>query len=159
MNKYLLLLVSIFIIVSCGGSDSNDPQFYKKEQTVPQRLEVSIEASGVIEAISSVEIKSKASGEVLFLGAEVGDFVDKGFMLAQIDQRTANNIVDQTKSDLEAAKVRLINAESQYERGIELHKNSSISDKDFEDIKENFAQAKSTLVRNEVSLDESTCDV
>jgi len=153
MNKYLLLLVSIFIIASCGGSDSKDTQFYKKEQTVPQRLEVSIEASGVIEAISSVEIKSKASGEVLFLGAEVGDFVDKGFMLAQIDQRTANNIVDQTKSDLEAAKVRLINAESQYERGIELHKNSSISDKDFEDIKENFAQAKSTLVRNEVSFE------
>ena len=153
MNKYLLLLVSIFILVSCGGSDYKDTQFYKKEQTVPQRLEVSIEASGVIEAISSVEIKSKASGEVLFLGAEVGDFVDKGFMLAQIDQRTANNIVDQTKSDLEAAKVRLINAESQYERGIELHKNSSISDKDFEDIKENFAQAKSTLVRNEVSFE------
>ena len=74
-------------------------------------------------------------------------------MLAQIDQRTANNIVDQTESDLEAAKVRLINAESQYERGIELHKNSSISDKDFEDIKENFAQAKSTLVRNEVSFE------
>ncbi len=153
MNKYLLLLVSIFIIASCSGSDSKDTQFYKKEQTVPQRLEVSIEASGVIEAISSVEIKSKASGEVLFLGAEVGDFVDKGFMLAQIDQRTANNIVDQTKSDLEAAKVRLMNAESQYERGIELHKNSSISDKDFEDIKENFAQAKSTLVRNEVSFE------
>ena len=153
MNKYLLLFVSIFMLVSCGGSDSKDTQFYKKEQTVPQRLEVSIEASGVIEAISSVEIKSKASGEVLFLGAEVGDFVNKGFMLAQIDQRTANNIVDQTKSDLEAAKVRLINAESQYERGIELHKNSSISDKDFEDIKENFAQAKSTLVRNEVSFE------
>ena len=153
MNKYIFLLVSILIIVSCGGSDSKDTQFYKKEQTVPQSLEVSIEASGVIEAISSVEIKSKASGEVLFLGAEVGDFVNKGFMLAQIDQRTANNIVDQTKSDLEAAKVRLINAESQYERGIELHKNLSISDKDFEDIKENFAQAKSTLVRNEVSYE------
>jgi HlyD family secretion protein len=74
-------------------------------------------------------------------------------MLAQIDQRTANNIVDQTKSDLEAANVRLVNAESQYDRGIELHKQSSISDKDFEDIKENYAQAKSTLVRNEVSYE------
>ena len=74
-------------------------------------------------------------------------------MLAQIDQRTANNIVDQTKSDLEASKVRLLNAESQFERGQELHANASISDKDFEDIKENYAQAKSTLVRNEVSFE------
>tara|TARA_B100000214_G_scaffold374308_1_gene356658 strand:+ start:990 stop:2180 length:1191 start_codon:yes stop_codon:yes gene_type:complete len=154
MNRYIHLFLVVFLLTSCGsGSDSQDTQFYKKQETVPQTLEVSIEAAGVIEAISSVEIKSKASGEVLFLGAEVGDFVDKGFMLAQIDQRTANNIVDQTMSDLEAAKVRLVNAESQYERGIELHENSSISDKDFEDIKENYAQAKSTLVRNEVSYE------
>ena len=153
MNKSILYL-SIFFIVSCGGSsDKEISQFYKKQEIVPQTLEVSIEASGVIEAISAVEIKSKASGEVLFLGAEVGDFIFKGSTLAKIDQRTANNIVDQTKSDLEASKVRLINAESQYERGIELHDNASISDKDFEDIKEAYAQAKSTLVRNEVSYE------
>ncbi len=156
MNKYLYstAITLAILLTGCGGSDNGqETQFYKKQESIPQKLEVSIEASGVIEAISSVEIKSKASGEVLFLGAEVGDFVDKGFMLAQIDQRTANNILDQTKSDLEAAKVRLLNAESQYERGIQLHKNSSISDKDFEDIKENYAQAKSTLVRSEVSYE------
>ena len=154
MNKYIYTFLTLFFIYSCGGSpDNKNTQFYKKQETTEQTLEVSIEASGVIEAISSVEIKSKASGEVLFLGAEVGDFIDKGFMLAQIDQRTANNIVDQTESDLEAAKVRLLNAEAQYERGKELHKNSSISDKDFEDIKENYAQAKSTVVRTEVSFE------
>ena len=143
------ILFTLIFIYGCGSSDqsNSNTQYYKKQDTQTQQLELSIEASGIIEAISSVEIKSKASGEILFLGAEVGDFVDKGFMLAQIDQRTANNIVDQTKSDLEAANVRLVNAESQYDRGIELHKQSSISDKDFEDIKENYAQAKSTLVK------------
>ena len=154
MNRLILSFFTLIILSGCSGSEDNkETQFYKKQQTVPQTLEVSIEASGVIEAISAVEIKSKASGEVLFLGAEVGDFVTKGFMLAQIDQRTANNIVDQTKSDLEASKVRLSNAESQFNRGKELHMNASISDKDFEDIKENYAQAKSTLVRNEVSYE------
>ena len=154
MDKLLILFFSVIVLVGCGGSEENkDTQFYKKQQTVPQTLEVSIEASGVIEAISAVEIKSKASGEVLFLGAEVGDFVSKGSVLAQIDQRTANNIVDQAKSDFEASKVRLTNAESQFDRGKELHLNASISDKDFEDIKENYAQAKSTLVRNEVSYE------
>ena len=154
MKNLLLLMSSLVFLYSCGGgSDTSETQFYKTQKTTPQTLDVSIEASGAIEAISSVEIKSKASGEVLFLGAEVGDSVNKGSTLAQIDQRTANNIVDQTLSDLEAAKVRLVNAESQYERGKELHKNSSISDKDFEDIKENYAQAKSTVVRTEVSFE------
>ena len=73
--------------------------------------------------------------------------------MGQIDQRTPKNILDQAKSDLEAAKVRLNNAQSQYDRGKELHAKASISDKDFEDIQENFAQAKSTLVRTEVSFE------
>jgi HlyD family secretion protein len=73
--------------------------------------------------------------------------------LSQIDQRTPKNILDQVRSEFEASKVRLKNAESQFERGKELHSKGSISDKDFEDIQENFAQAKSTLVRTEVSFE------
>ena len=128
-------ILALFLLVSCGSSDDSDNEttFYKKENIVENKLELSIEASGIIEAISSVEIKSKASGEVLFLGAEVGDLVNKGSILGQIDQRTPKNILDQAKSDLEAAKVRLNNAQSQYERGKELHAKASISDKDFED--------------------------
>ena len=150
---YLALVVGI--LSSCG-SDKEQVQpttFYKKENVVPKQLELSIEASGIIEAISSVEIKSKASGEVLFLGAEVGDLVKKGSILGQIDQRTPKNILDQAKSDLEASKVRLDNAKSQFERGKELHANASISDKDFEAIEESYAQAKSTLVRSEVTFE------
>ena len=80
MKNFKYILTTIVLVSSCGGgSEDKQTQFYKKEQTTPQKLEVSIDASGVIEAISSVEIKSKASGEVLFLGAEVGDFIDKGF--------------------------------------------------------------------------------
>ena len=154
-KRFLSFAFLSMILVSCGSSDSSSEEttFYKKESVAPKKLEVSIEASGVIEAISSVEIKSKASGEVLYLGAEVGDFVEKGSMLGQIDQRTPKNILDQAKSDLEASKVRLANAKSQSERGEELHLKVSISDKDYEDIQENFAQAKSTLVRTEVTFE------
>ena len=155
-NRLTFVIPFLLIILSSCGSNS-EPQkettFYKKESIVTKKLELSIEASGIIEAISSVEIKSKASGEVLFLGAEVGDFVDKGSILSQIDQRTPKNILDQVRSEFEASKVRLKNAESQFERGKELHFKGSISDKDFEDIQENFAQAKSTLVRTEVSFE------
>ena len=161
-NKTILLtfvLILIFmIIVSVTSKDAPKQDealanFYKKEQVSPKNLFVSIEASGLIEAISSVEIKSKASGEILFLGAEVGDFIDKGSMLSQIDQRTPKNILDQSKSDLTASNVRLENAEAQFKRGKKLHDNGSISDKDFEDIQEAFAQAKSTLVRTQVSYE------
>ena len=154
-KNFFYISLTAFVLVSCGSKEEPSQQttFYKKENVSSKQLELSIEASGVIEAISSVEIKSKASGEILLLGAEVGDTVEKGSILGQIDQRTPKNILDQAKSDLEASKVRLDNAKSQYERGKELHENASISDKDFEDIQEGYAQAKSTLVRTEVTYE------
>ena len=154
--KILNISFLILLLTSCGSSNNNDSKettFYKKENVSTKKLELSIEASGIIEAISSVEIKSKASGEVLFLGAEVGDLVKKGSILGQIDQRTPKNILDQSKSDLEASKVRMENAKSQFERGKELHSQGSISDKEFEDIQESYAQAKSTVVRTEVTFE------
>ena len=157
MKNIKILHISFFILIltSCGSSndDTKETTFYKKENVSTKKLELSIEASGVIEAISSVEIKSKASGEVLYLGAEVGDLVKRGSILGQIDQRTPKNILDQSKSDLEASKVRLENAKSQFERGKELHSQGSISDKEFEDIQESYAQAKSTVVRTEVTFE------
>ena len=152
-KNYIFLVLFSLLLSNCGGSADVKNEFYKKKEIVSQNLEVTVEASGMVEAISSIEIKSKASGEVLLLGAEVGDFVEKGSILAQIDQRTPKNILDQSKSDLEAAKVRLINAESAYKRGKELHIQKSISDQAYEDIQENYAQAKSTLVRSEVSYE------
>ena len=153
-NFFIIVAISL-IAVSCGKPEQTNEAatFYKKDSVSEKKLEVSIEASGIIEAIASVEIKSKASGEILYLGAEVGDTVEKGSMLGQIDQRTPKNILDQSKSDLEASKVRLDNAKSQFERGAELHSKGSISDKDYEDIQENYAQAKSTVVRTEVSYE------
>ena len=154
-KNFVIISAISLIAVSCGKPDQTNEAttFYKKDNVSEKKLEVSIEASGIIEAIASVEIKSKASGEILYLGAEVGDTVEKGSMLGQIDQRTPKNILDQSKSDLEASKVRLDNAKSQFERGTELHSKGSISDKDYEDIQENYAQAKSTVVRTEVSYE------
>ena len=155
IKNLLTISTALIIVAACGKPDqpAEASTFYKKDSVSEKKLEVSIEASGIIEAISSVEIKSKASGEILYLGAEVGDTVEKGSMLGQIDQRTPKNILDQSASDLEASKVRLDNAKSQFERGSELHSKGSISDKDYEDIQENLAQAKSTVVRTEVSYE------
>lgn len=154
-TKFFTITAISLLAVSCGKPEASNEAttFYKKDNVSEKKLEVTIEASGIIEAIASVEIKSKASGEILYLGAEVGDTVEKGSMLGQIDQRTPKNILDQSKSDLEASRVRLDNAKSQFERGAELHSNGSISDKDYEDIQESYAQAKSTVVRTEVSYE------
>ena len=149
----LIAVLLIALAFSFSGEKQSDFDFYTIEEVGPKQLELIVEASGTIEAISAVEIKSKASGEILYLGAEVGDFIQKGDVLARIDQRTPSNALSQAQADLDVAKVRLGNADSQLNRGIELHKSKSISDKAFEDIQEQHATAKAQQVRAEVFLE------
>ena len=148
-------ILPIILLVSCG-SDSSVSQsysYYQKKDVEPKQLDLTIEASGEVEAIYSVEIKSKASGEILELPAEVGDFVKKGTILARIDQRTPKNVLDQAEADLKLAEVRLENAEAQLERGQALHSEGSIADKNFEEIQESYASAKSQHVRSIVNVE------
>ena len=149
----LIVVLLVALAFSFSGGKESDFDFYTIEEIGPKQLELIVEASGAIEAISAVEIKSKASGEILYLGAEVGDLIQKSEVLARIDQRTPSNTLSQTQADLDVAKVRLGNADSQLKRGIELHKAKSISDKAFEDIQEQHATAKAQLVRAEVFLE------
>ncbi|MDA9615060.1 efflux RND transporter periplasmic adaptor subunit [Pseudomonadota bacterium] len=152
--KLLPMLFGAALLVSCGGgSDEEEFKFYTLKEAGAQQLELTVEASGTVEAISSIEIKSKASGQVLFLGAEVGDYVEEGIVLARIDQRTPTNTLAQANADLEVAKVRLSNAQNQFDRSKRLHDEGNISDKSFEDAQEAFSSARAQLVRAEVFLE------
>ena len=151
-KNFFLSLSALFLIVSCG--DNNEEfDLFTIEKAESRYLELIIDASGSVEAISSIEIKSKASGEILYLGAEVGDKVNKGDVLARIDQRTPSNILSQAEADIGVSKVKLTNAAAQLERGKKLHSGKSISDKAFEDIQELHSFAKAQLVRAEVYLE------
>jgi HlyD family secretion protein len=152
--KTFSIILSIALVVSCGGGKKEeDFKFYALKEASSQQLELTVEASGTVEAISSIEIKSKASGQILFLGAEIGDYVDEGVVLARIDQRTPTNTLAQANADLEVAKVRLSNAKNQFERSKRLHDEGNISDKSFEDAQESFSSARAQLVRAEVFLE------
>ena len=152
--KIFSVALSLMVVVNCGGGKEEEEfKFYALKEAASQQLELTVEASGSVEAISSIEIKSKASGQILFLGAEIGDYVDEGVVLARIDQRTPTNTLAQANADLEVAKVRLSNAKNQFERSKRLHNEGNISDKSFEDAQESFSSARAQLVRAEVFLE------
>ncbi len=153
MIRMLGFSITLLLIIGCGGKKEEEFKFYALKEAETQQLELTVEASGTVEAISSIEIKSKASGQILFLGAEIGDYVDEGVVLARIDQRIPTNTLSQANADLEVAKVRLTNAQNQFERSNMLHSEGNISDKSFEDAQEAFSSARAQQVRAEVFLE------
>ena len=152
MTRFISIVL-IFNLIGCSSQNQEEFNFYTTKEVASQDLDLTVEASGVVEAISSVEISSKASGEILYLGAEIGDYVKKGSVLARIDQRIPKNNLEQASADLDVSKIRLENAESQFVRSRALHKEGSISDKTFEDAEEAYSNAKAMFIRSNVFLE------
>ena len=116
------------------------------------KLQLDAEARQIDQLETQLEVRTRMYNRALILFEKsVGSEAE--IDASQLAVSSAENILDQAKSDLEASRVRLENAKSQYDRGKELHAKGSISDKDYEDIQEGYAQAKSTVVRTEVSYE------
>lgn len=125
-------------------------------QAVPvqrRSIRIAVDAAGAIEPVTTVEVKSKASGEILSLPVDTGDDVAAGTLLARIDRRVLNNSLQLAEANLEVAKAQLANAESALERGSSLYERQSLSKADWERTNLEHATAKSAVVQREIQLE------
>ncbi len=70
-------------------------------------LIVSITGSGQTSASNQVDIKPKASGDIIYVGVKNGQEIKAGTLLAQIDSRDAKKSVRDAETDLESAELSL----------------------------------------------------
>lgn len=76
----------------------------------------SVVATGKVEPISKVEIKSKANGIIERLLVEVGDVVKTGDILAELDKEDLNARVREARANLQAAEAALAGSKAQLEK-------------------------------------------
>jgi len=116
-------------------------------------ITVAVSATGVLQPIRIVEIKSKASGEILEMPVEVGDYLQAGDLIAQIDTRILDQELKQAEADFESARIRLEIAGKQYDRAKSLHAQDLISPNELETSEQNYSNAESQFIRSEASLE------
>ena len=122
--------------------------------TVARRdIIIDAQANGVIEPITIIEVKSKASGAITKMTVETGTKVNAGDLLVQIDTRDVQNRYDQAKAALDAADTKLSVAESDKKRNEEMFKARVITPQEYEQIAVNYENAKSAVVSARASLD------
>jgi HlyD family secretion protein len=125
-------------------------------ETIPvarRDIIVSARATGTIQPDTTVEVKTRASGEVMQLKVETGQVVKRGTMLMQIDPRLSRNAVAQAEASLEAARVQLNNAEIQKRRSDSLLAAQAITVQEHDQDVLSYANAKANLVSSQVTLE------
>jgi len=123
-------------------------------ETVARRdISVMIEASGTVEPIDLVEVKSKASGQILRMPVEVGSRVQTGDLLAQVDTVDVRNAYDQAVATERAARERVEVTRARKERADGLHREQVITAEEHESAALDYAEAQAQLVRARADLD------
>lgn len=154
MNRHAGLVLAAVILAGCGSRTTEPVANQYETATVERRaLLLVVEAAGVIEPIRTVELKSKASGEILELGADTGDTVRTGALLVRIDPRIPRNRLDQALAQQNAAKAKLTTARSQLERGAKLRENAWINPADYDKLVLDAATAEADLVAARVAVE------
>jgi len=155
MQRRTLLTLAGALAVTVAGCNGKEETtvVYQALPVVHRDIVVSAQAAGIIEPDTTVEVKSKASGEILDIRVETGELVERGTLMVRIDQRTPRNNLAQAEAELEVAKATLTNAEAQKRRADELFRSQSITETEHEQADLTYANAKATVVRAEVAVE------
>src|SRR6478736_2965036 len=154
----VLVLIVVGLVAATRGSTKIDPSKLAKVERGD--LAKSVVATGKIEPITKVEVKSKASGIVQKLLVDYGEKVKKDQVLAELDKEEILAQVNQQKASLQAseAAARAADADLQhakvdaegpdvpmlkraYERAQKMSKDGVVSESALDDAQKNYELA------------------
>jgi HlyD family secretion protein len=150
--KSKVVALSGLLVIACTGEKIDAP-LYEAAAVERRSIEVSVSSSGIVEPLATIEVKSKASGEVLEVLVETGDYAEETALLVRIDPRTVRNRLAQAEAELKAARSRRTISESQMERAESLLKNGTFTEADYEGAALELANAEAQVVSAEVAVE------
>jgi len=156
MKIYLCLLSILFLLSSCGkppagggGRPEGDfPMNVVGSPVTVEPLRESVQLVGTFKAPELLVVISKVEGGITSIPVVEGSRVQKGDLLATIDQR-------KLRARLTDAKSRLKLAESTLKRAETLRESNSISQQELDEVQAEVDQSRASIDLLQVELDDT----
>lgn len=149
-----IALAAAVTLAACGRETAPEASAEFQSASVERETLVSsVQATGTIEPIRVIDVKSQASGEVLEVAVELGDSVSRGDLLVRIDPRDVRNAFEQAQADMAVAQARAEVTERRLQRARALRDSAMVSDEALETAILNHADARAALVKAETNLE------
>ena len=144
----LVLVVAIGWVVLGRGRNGQDPTQEQKIEVVERGdFQMRISATGNLEPLIDVEIKSNVEGEIIKLHVKNGDRVERDQVLLELDPELYQEGKKQAEADVAAAKAQVRQAELNIElKNERLDSQLTQADADLKIAEANFETTKATTV-------------
>jgi len=128
-------------------------QRYKEYPVERGDFQIIVSADGIVQPIKRIEIKSKASGQIEALPIEEGLFVQRGALIAKLDQQDEETTVALAQADLDIAKAEHKQSQRMFARRKELFRKKIISEEEQDQIELKLAISKGKVIQSKTALD------
>jgi len=170
MKKKVIIISAVVIVAAILALVIFKP-FSKKDTAVTfETVKVekgsitsTVTATGTIEAVKSVDVGTQVSGIIDKVYVDFNDVVKKGQLLAEIDRKSLQNQLEQSKATVDQAKAQLELQEATFNRMKALYEKKLIAQLDYDQALYNYENAKASIVsaranydRNMVNLNYAT---
>ena len=145
-------VVAMRLLRADEAGEAEEGPRYKEVSALRGAFRVAVSANGLVRPIDRIELKSKASGEVIELPIEVGDRVEKGALIAKLDQVEERTALVQARADLDIAGAELGLAQKNFEGRKQLFGSNVISEEAQDQTELDLAVARSKLVQATTAL-------
>jgi HlyD family secretion protein len=163
MKKLITIIILLAVVGSAGGwyymrKNTKEPEV-RTAQISRGDVVQAVQATGTLEAVTTVQVGTQVGGIVQDLNADFNDFVKKGQVIArldptildtQIEQQRAN--VTRAEADLERLKVSRDDAKQKLERAKALSDRNLLPRTDFETAQVNLQSAEAQIKSSEAAL-------
>lgn len=151
----IVALVAVSAYYLFGYSKPQNSPVAAQKIVMPQRgdLRVSINSTGQVQPIKTVEVKSKASGEITRLYYEAGDYVNKGDLLCTIDESLVKYDYNKAVADLSVAEVSLKIQEKGLNRQKGMFDKGLISESEMDAAQLQLEETRAQVVRTTAARD------
>ena len=130
-------------------SDSSSTPQYMTARVERGNLRNTVTATGALQAVTTVQVGSQASGTISALYADFNSKVKKGQVIAQLDPSTSKAQVEQARANLQNAQAGLANA-----RAAVVNSRAGVSDAQARNL-----AAKSTVQNNQAGVSAAEANV
>ncbi|MYF55797.1 HlyD family efflux transporter periplasmic adaptor subunit [Candidatus Poribacteria bacterium] len=163
MSKWKIVTISTIVILVVGAAvvigrmvfatkdrnGNSDTPAVETATVARDNIDVKIDATGTIKPLNIVEISSKASGKILELRVDAGDYVEKDDIIAVIEKTYVEISLEQAEADLKATEARYQQAE------IDIQLQQEQSEIQIRQSRESLAEAKKRLeqIKEQIRLE------
>lgn len=146
-------VITAIVALACTPAESAEPL---RTDTIRARdIVISARAAGVVSPVTTIEVKSQASGEITEVNVTEGQSVRRGELLVRVDPRIPENAVTQAQADSAVSQAALQNAESRLRRAEQLFAEQALTEEEVEVARLARATAQADLIRAVRALEDA----